>query len=301
VAKKWLILGMAVSISTLMLGYSMSAMAESPAYDTFKQAWKQTKEADQMGGQVTVTLTDNGSRLMQINSAFQLDKPSNTANADVTLSSGAAKRDLTVYRQDGQVIVKPGDSDVYKVIEAMGQEKWHHSDGGDSEHAERAGHLVDMLAGHWRDYVTQQQQPDGTTRVSLHMSGNEVPFMVNTVGSFIIKKNGAAHHRNEQSAAAHNPFFSPELKPNLPKLSSDVKVQDIQLDAVVASGRISSESAVITVTGKDDAGASHTLTAKLTLELNGNGSSITKPAAIDLTGKQVETIQHKGSPFHRKP
>ncbi|WP_248929948.1 hypothetical protein [Paenibacillus hamazuiensis] len=296
-AKKWWIMGTAVGVGVVMMAASgLSAMADSSGYDVFKDAWKHTKTAESIGGKVTVTLADNGTQLMQVNSQFKANHKTADASADVTAVSGSVTRAMNVYHQDGKMILKTSDSDVYKVIEGAGPDKEQfHNSADHEEFSAAAEKVVDALVGNLRSQVTQQTQAGGGTQLSLHMTDGQVPAVIDAIGSLAVKMHGAHMDRMDEQGyhADANPFFGADFKPNFPQLKDDIHVKEVLIDATVDANRyIDAESARVTVTGKDAAGVQHEVTLSVDVDLNGVNETV--PATVDLTGKKVETIKHEG-------
>ncbi|WP_019122655.1 hypothetical protein [Brevibacillus massiliensis] len=120
-----------------------------------------------------------------------------------------------------------------------------------------AENVIDALVGHLRDQVTLEDGTNGGKHVSLHLSGEQVPVAVNALGSFIVKKASGMEHGSGQPDGEHPqiPAAAIGLKPNLPKLTDEIKVQEIDLDAAInRDNYIEHETAKIVIVGKDEAG-----------------------------------------------
>ncbi|PYI53870.1 hypothetical protein [Paenibacillus flagellatus] len=306
--KKWIAMGTGVGIGAVMLTVSaMSAMAGTSGYEAWKSALKQTRTAQSVAGTAAVTVSDNGSELFGASAAFKKGAGDSGASATVTLSAGAVTKGANLYLQDGKAIVKTSDSDVYRVAEHGGGKgpKWRHDgarEGGpDPEFAEGAERVLDALVGSLKDHVTLQSEADGGKRVSLHLTGSQVPVAVNAIGSLLVRgasdgphggwKHGVEGKGEGEAAEDFHALFASGLEHDWPKLTKDIRVDDIRLDATIdAANYFDRKSAEIRIVGKDDAGAEHSVVVRADIDLS--GVNATTPDSVDLTGKQVEKIEH---------
>ncbi|MDF2720222.1 MAG: hypothetical protein K0R28_7147 [Paenibacillus sp.] len=298
--KKWIAMGAGLGVGAVLLTVSgLTAMAGASGYDAWKSALKQTKTASSIAGSVQVAVTDNGTKLVGVDAAFK--KGESAASADVKLDSGSATRGLKVYLQDGKAVLKASDSDVYQVAEhgkedGKGGPGWQRGSGDhkpDPAFAEGVERVFDALAGNLKDRVELETNTDGSKRVTLHLSGNQVPVAVNAIGSFLIGNvaDGSRWHHGEQASEGKtegaNALFTPDMKPNLPKLTQDVRIEEIKLDATIDKDN-------------DAAGAAHSVMIRAAVDLN--GVNATKADSVDLTGKKVEQIERgagHGTPHER--
>ncbi|TMV44958.1 hypothetical protein FE783_31035 [Paenibacillus mesophilus] len=313
--KKWIAMGAGLGVGAIMLTVSgLTAMAGASGYDAWKSALKQTKTASSIAGTVQVAITDNGTKLAGVEAAFKKGD-SGAASAEVKLDSGSAAQGLKVYLQDGKAVLKADNSDVYQVAEhgkedGKGGPGWKRGSGDfkpDPAFAEGVERVFDALAGNLKDRVELETNADGSKRVSLHLSGNQVPVAVNAIGSFVIGNvAGGGHWDHEKQTStgkesgAHA-LFTPDMKPNLPKLTQDIRIEEIKLDATIDKNNYFDDKSVeVRIAGKDAAGAAHSVTIKAAVDLN--GVNATKADSVDLTGKKVEKIEREaghGSPHER--
>ncbi|MDF2719544.1 MAG: hypothetical protein K0R28_6469 [Paenibacillus sp.] len=314
--KKWIAMGAGLGVGAVLLTVSgLTAMAGASGYDAWKSALKQTKSATSIAGSVNVAMTDNGTKLAGVEASFK--KADSAASANVLLSTGSASRGMDVYLQDGKAVLKASDSDVYRVAEhgegeGNGPDWKRHADHKmDPAFAERVERVFDALVGNLKDRVELDTNADGSKHVSLHLSGNQVPVAVNAIGSFVIggvsdgghwNHDGQAGRGNREQAAVGktadaNALFTPEMKPDLPKLTQDVRIEEIKLDATIdANNYFENKTAEIRVTGKDTAGAPHSVVVRAEVDLT--GINATKADSVDLTGKKVEAIEHEAGFGH---
>jgi hypothetical protein len=317
--KKWIAMGTAAGIGVVMLTFTaMSAMAGTSGYDAWKSAFKETKEAESVSGQVNLTITDNGTELFGANAVFK--KNGEGASAVVTLNAGGDEHGLNAYIQDGKAIVKASGSDVYHVAErGKGRQAygppWIRGGSGHAPNPEFAAgveRVMDALAGRLKEHVTLEEQEDGSKRVSLHLTGNQVPAVAAAIGSLALRRassgetpwnhGGKADWAGKRHGTADgcdvangepggfdgHPWFEDGFKPNFPKLTDDIRAESLHLDAAIApTNEIDEESVEIRISGRDEAGDMHDVVVHADIDLY--GFNATTPDTVDLTGKPVET------------
>jgi len=296
--KKWIAMGGAIGIGSAMLVTSgFAASASYAGYDTFKGAVKQTKTADSVSGKLQVSISDNGTKVLSLESTFKKNQEKDAASAVVQLNSGSQTHAFNIYHQEDKTIIKSGDSEIYRVMEHQ-DSRWKKHHGEHAEMAKEFENVVDALVGNIRSNVALENQSNGSKHVSLHLAGNQIPEVVNALGSFIIKK-ASNHHHGEKSwhLDDNGPFAASDLKLQLPKLTDNIRVEEVNLDATInTENYIEQKTAEIKIAGKDAVGVEH----KLTVELEADFSEWNKttPDTVDLSGKQVQTIERKFGKHH---
>ncbi|SFL31243.1 hypothetical protein SAMN03159341_10518 [Paenibacillus sp. 1_12] len=303
--KKLALIGTGVTVGSILLFTSAYAgMAASSGYDSYKTAIKTTVAAKSVTQAITVTVQDNGKNLIGVNGTVKKSKDSHAVSADMTIKGGGTEQTLKVYNTDGKTVMKTGNSDTYKVMEGKSGTE-HPNKAGKSqkessgqEQADRfnkeAENLIDALVGNLQQYVTENPAANGAKEIRLSLAGNQIPTAVNAIGSFLVKQ--ASHDSSQFTAdkSFKTPFgtdFS-ALKQSLPQLSQDVAITKVDLQASVdGNSYITNQKANLTIEGKDASGTAHILVISIDLGLS--GVNATTPDSVDLTGKQVETIDAK--------
>ncbi|ULL18609.1 hypothetical protein DVH26_31545 [Paenibacillus sp. H1-7] len=307
--KKWVVVGTGLTLgSALFVTSAFAGIGDAAGYDAYKAAIKQTASISNVTKNVHVSVQDNGTKLLDVTSTIKSDSSFKNVSADVAVKAGDASNTAAFYKQDSKGVVKPGDSDVYGVIDMSGHD-WHHGkDGGndgnetwdDSTFAKERENVIDALVGGLKDQVTLTPQADGTKQIDLQLNGSQIPAVANAISSLVIKGAVNGHHPGKAGDMQQNPFAD-ELKQftgSLPKLSQDIQIKQVSLHAAVdAQNRITGQTLKVTVTGKDDKGAAHEVVIDAAADLS--GFDATTPEQVDLTGKQVQNIEktfgpHKG-------
>lgn len=295
--QKWLMAGTGFALGAVLLAAGgLSAMANTSGYEAYKSALLNTKAQNNLTVQAAFSLTDNGANVLNGKAQAKWNPALSAASVDASLSDGTRSRQVNVYRQDGQVIVKTDDSDVYRVAEQH-EPKW--ADPASDADATAAPsrppravlQLFDVLAGDMKELATVENKADGGKHAALHMSGSQIPAILNAVGS--LAASGAGHHGPHGFSAEDDDMDNAQmdaLHGSLPQLTDDVRVASVRLDAdISADNVIEQQTARIVVTGKDADGANHELVLQLELDLTDVNRTV--PERIDLTGKKTQTIE----------
>lgn len=295
--KKLAMIGLGVAVGSMMLVTSVYAgVGDAPGYETFKSAVKSTAAVTNVTRQVQVTLQDNGESLLNVSSTIKQDRAGQAGSAQITVKSGADEQTIQVYNQDGKQIVKTGESDVYKVLDHSNI-AGKHGKFANSKHEpnpemiQEAENVVDALVGNLKNYVTMNDAAGNAKDIHFKLSGSQIPPVVNTVGSLLIK-HGTADNANKPmpKAAETLGIDVASLKNSLPQLTQDIKMDEVEVNATVdADNHITNQTAQIRISGKDGKGASHDVVLNVGMSLS--NLNATTPDKVDLTGKQVETVK----------
>lgn len=244
-------MGIALGIGGVLVGVTgFSALADNSGFDAYKVAWNNTKAATSLTAHVNLDVSDNGTNVLAARAEMKVNHEWDAGSLAATFGDKTRIHSLQVYRGNGKVVFKQGDSDIYRVMERPGREtKQAVSDRNPPVAVEQ---VLQVLLGNLRENSTVQNLPDGAKRATLHLSKEEVPAIANVMGSAIFWKL-AAH---EEKTPTANGF-----RLELPKLKADIQVEQIHLSAKISKeNRIEQQTAVFDITGKDDAGHSHEVT-----------------------------------------
>lgn len=295
--KKWLMIGSVVGISgAVMLTTGFSAMAGTSGYDAYKSALKNTKSVQNVSVQAQAVVQDNGNTLTNAAGSFKLSPQNHTGSGTVTVNGGASEQSLSFFKQNGETVLKSGNSDVYYVK----QDRKGNRDASKKQEnpamSQQVETVIDALVGNLKDYVTEDSKADGSKEVSVELSNAQIPAVVNAIAPIAIKEATSGHkHDNEHNTDKKDfPFDEHSILTNVPQLSQDIKIEKVAVKANInASNYIEHQQADITVSGKDANGAAHEVTLHLNADLSGYNS--TTPDTVDLTGKQVQQMkpEHK--------
>lgn len=295
--KKWMMAGAGFGIGAmLLLVTGFTAMANTSGYDAYKTALKNTKAKTSLTAKVDMTVTDNGKEVLTGTSNFKLNQVLNSGSIAATMGNGTQTHSFQVFRQDGKVVFKNSEDDVYRVME-QNTPKWHREEGA-SNPPKVMEQVIDSLMGNIQELATVENEADGGKLAKLQLSGNQIPTVVNVLGTFIVSK--AANHdqwdhsnwnQAETSSATHA-----KMKVDIPKLTDNITVEKIMLGAEISSDDVlEQQTADITIAGTDSSGNHHEL--DIHLKVNFTDFNQTVPEHIDLMGKKTQEIQKEGRKF----
>ncbi|MEW9701225.1 hypothetical protein [Paenibacillus sp. SI8] len=295
--KKWLVLGSAVGISSIvMVTTGFSAMASTSGYDAYKSALKNTKAVQNVAVQASASLQDNGNNLVSANGVFKVNVAGKTASGNANVTVNGTQQSLSVYKQEGQTVMKSASSDVYYVKQEGKEKNKKEKTTEDGQLSAQVETVIDALVGNLKDYVAVDNKSDGSKDISIQLDNAQIPTVINAIAPIAIKE--ATKHKDDREQKDDNKpepqlFQKDLLKDAAPQLSQDIKIENVVIKATVdASNFIQHQEADLTVSGKDDSGTAHKVTLHLQADMSGYNS--TTPDTIDLTGKTVQTLQKHG-------
>ncbi|WP_178022474.1 hypothetical protein [uncultured Paenibacillus sp.] len=310
--QKWIKRGAVFGIgAALLLGSGLSAMAGTSGYETYKSAIKQTYAATSLTNQGSLVVTDNGKTIVSAKLKIKLNKEQETLSANIEVTGASGTQTFQAYKQDGKMVFVVGDdSDTYRVL-PLEEDEQRFGD-GDFNPPQHAEQLMEALMGNIKDLATVQELPSGDKQTTLHLSGSQIPAIVQAAGSLaaghmaaadkMMEEGGRDAHRGHgmMTGASSNAMMSmhPSLMDfDLPALTKDVKVEDIRFDADINKDQfVEHQQGQVIVSGTDEAGQAHKVIITASFDLSGFGQ--TTPDTVDLTGKRVETIERRESMPH---
>ena len=301
---KWIKRGAVFGIgAALLLGSGLSAMAGTNGYETYKAAIKHTHAASSLTNQGSLVVTDNGKTIVDAKLEVKLDKRKEALSANIELAGASEPQTFQVYKQDGKMVFVVGeDSDTYRVLQ-LPEEERRFGD-GDFEPPQHAEQFMEIVLGNIKDLVVVKELPSGGKQTSLHLSGSQIPAIVQAAGTIAVSHMGAADkmmaegdHRTQMShgimgssSDAVMPVHPLLMDLDFPALTKDVKVEDIRLAADINKDQlVEHQQGQIIIRGTDDAGQAHKIVIQISFDLSGFGQ--TTPDIVDLTGKRVEVIE----------
>lgn len=272
-----IIVGGVMMATTALAGGSVSS-----GYDTYKAAFKNTRAATSMTGTAAITVTNNGNVLLESNDSVKMNRDTGNMSGSFDLTVGDQVKATMMYGQNGQIINKSADSEVYNVLSAEPGNFYHSGMWGQEQEnpalAKDLEYIVDLLAGNYQDYISLGRTADGNKQVSLELSGSQVSPIANAVVSLAVRE-GIREHGLESA-----------IGDQIPKLVDEIRVANIDVKARIDNQNfIKEQTANVTITGKDDEGKNHNVV--VSVDLNLSGFNNTTPDSVDLAGKQVKTIQ----------
>lgn len=290
--KAWMGIGAVVGASLLITSAFASASNVS-GYESYKTAIKNTQKIQSATADVTISVKDNGQQVLDLHSVDKGNRSNNTFSSMTTVNAGGQKKSVDVYMENGKQITKTSESDVYEVYTFDGNWNTNKEEANNPalEQKQISGieRVADTLVGNLQEYVTQNNAADGSKDISLKLTNNQIPPLVNAVASLVAvsAQFQGQHVTPEQSQPM---AILESLKGQIPQLVDQIKVTDFNSQAKVGKDqRIENQAINVTITGNDAAGKAHTITIQLNAKFTNFDN--TAPDRVDLNGKQVKTIQ----------
>ena len=290
--KKKAAIGLSLLVGVALLATTAFASGSGlNGYDLYKQAFQNTRAATSLTATAAVTISDNGNVLLKSNAVVKADHQSKDLSAAVNLTSGSQSDQLLAYRQNGQIITKLADNPVYNILSFQpGNSPW--SKQWNRQHSQSSAggvqNIIDLLAGNFQNYISTSSTANGDKQVSLALSGNQIPSLANAVASMVVRQ-GALH-----MAQLQNPVCPVQaaVAAQFPQLINGIEISNVGLKADIDPNNVIKEqTANVTISGKDAQGKTHQLVLNLAVTFSNLNN--TTPDSVNLSGKQVKTVQAK--------
>ncbi|OPA78641.1 hypothetical protein BVG16_12320 [Paenibacillus selenitireducens] len=301
--KKWLMLGGALGISSvMMITTGVSAFASTSGYDAYKSALKNTRTIQNVAVQASASLQDNGNVLASAAGNFKVSLNTQTASGSADVKANGATQSVNFYKLKDQTVLKSSTNDTYYVEQERDKEK-NKNDAKetlDPQISQQVETVIDALVGNLKDYVAVDAKTDGSKEVSAQLDNSQLPTVVNAIAPIVIKH--ASNHEQDGEKKDNNanelPFNHDVLQASTPQLTQDIKIEKVSFKANInAANYIEHQEADITISGKDASGTAHQVTVHL--QANLSGYNTTTPDTIDLSGKKVQQMDnHQHGKFH---
>lgn len=271
----------------LMLGSVYSISASTSGYETYKSALKNTHEFQSSTMNMGVSMTDNSSEI------FSADAKVKYAGEGLIQISTSMKNEsetssAEMFRQDGQMIIKKDNDEIYYVMEKKQGENFHQK--GTEELRQDLEKLVDAATKNIQDNITLDSIENGAKKLDLKLTNVEIPVTANVVTSLMVKHANMMTDRASDSNEFHH------VKPQLPDLKKNIQIEEINLEATINKGNyIENQLMNVKITGEDEQGKPHELKFDVEIGLADINDTTVKP--LDLTGKKTEIMETKRRHF----
>ena len=291
--KKLLTAVLCISIGCIMLvATAFASSSGTTGYEAYKSALKATSEAKSFTANMSVEVKDNDKLL---GAADVLMKAGNldtqTVSLKGTIKADSQEKNFETYQQIGRSVIKTSDSDIYYVSSNdLRDQRTNSYDINRDPNAIKAGEaVVDAMVGNLKDYFTVSGKTDGGSTVDFRITGSQIPAVVNAVTSICAKEKSTGAEQAINYTGAGMPPFMEGLHVTAPKLTEDVRVDEISVQAEIdESGVITSQTIFAAVSGKDADGNLHQVSVNIDMAISGLGS--TAADSINLEGKQTQTV-----------
>jgi len=289
----WIGAGLAVG-SLMIVSTAFAGVGGTPGYDTYKEALRQTATQSNETRLVNVTLTDNGSKLLDVRSVIKSDDASDATSAIVEVSGLNGEERYEAYGIGERTVLKSAGSETYYVSddseegETEDREEWKDQA---TEISQTTENVIDALVGNMKQYFVETPGVGDTSNIRVELTGSRIPAAVNAVGSLLITEMSRYDEEEPKDGEPGDEAFDEweRVVGQLPELSSDVRIDSIVMNAVADPDYgITEHDIAISYSGKDADGKEHTVVLDLALDTTDINSTV--PDKIDLTGKNVEVV-----------
>jgi hypothetical protein len=287
----WMGLG-GVAGSILLVTSVYAGVGDYAGYDAYKTALKHTSTSQSVTGAFNLTVTDNNKSIVALKSTLKFDSVNQHSSGKVEVKSTNSNQQFELYNQGEQEIIKRGDSEVYTILNTGDnkhnkRQEWKHQP--NSEIANEAENVIDSLVGNLRNEVNLQTNADGSKQIKVELKGTQLPTIVNTLTSILIKNGGQDLAENAAQKDNLHGLLNTDFLNELPKLVKDISIRSIELTGdITAEDSLDHQNAQLTIYGKDASGVGHELAFDFDATLSNQDNTV--PDTIDLTGKQVQTL-----------
>lgn len=270
---------------TVLCGTAYANASQLSGYESYKASVKDTKALKNGTADLKMSVYDNGSDVVDMTANAKINLASNAMSEVTTIKSSAGNQTFSMYKQDGKNISKSSSSDVYNVRENKNKNVNKKDKVENPEIAKSVETVVDTLVGNMKNNVSVVDNNDGTKKVSINLSENDVTPLVNALTSMAMIKSGDEPMHNGKAGEIN-------LTNVLPQLQSNIKIKSVEVTGDInKSDILDNQVGKVVLTGTDAQGKTHEITINATLELSNINS--TTPDTVDLTGKQVNTVTEK--------
>ncbi|MBX4270955.1 hypothetical protein [Clostridium estertheticum] len=267
----------------VLMGTAYAGASQLSGYDAYKLAIKDTANLKNETAVLKVSVSDAGKDLVDVSSNIKVNKAANTMSNATTVKSSTGTEDFSTFKQAGKSISKSSTSEVYNVKEENNRKNLNKkAEVTNPEVAKSMEVVLDTLVGSMKNNVAVTDNEDGTKKVAVNLSQENIVPLVNAITSIALTKNNDEPMLNEKAGNL-------DVKNMLPQLASGITVKSVVVTGDINKDNIiTAQVAKIVVTGLDAKGVAHEVTINAALSLS--NINATTPNTVDLTGKQVKTV-----------
>lgn len=275
---------------TVLLGTTYANASQLSGYDAYKASINDTRALKNGTADLKVSVYDNGSDVIDITSNAKMNLTSNAMSEVTTVKSSKDNQTFSIYKEDGKDISKSSSSNIYNVRENKNKNIIKKDKTQNPEIAKSVETIIDTLVGNMKNNVSVVDNNDGTKKVSINLSENDVTPLANALTSMAVIKAGDEPMHNGKTGEIN-------LTNMLPQLQSNIKIKTVEVTGDINKNDVlDNQVGKIVLTGTDAQGKTHEITINATLDLSNINS--TTPDTVDLTGKQVNNITQKFGERH---
>lgn len=272
-------------IFIMLTGTACTNSRTAYGYEALKSAVKDTLKVKSYTGNVSLVLEDNGRPIMETIATIKASCENGYKSSMSSIIKAEDRvSNVVIYEKDGKTIIKDGRRKTYRVIKRneWEEERCHRVKG---EYWDIRGKLffeepLDVLLGQYKNYFIYSNGPNDIGKVSLHLSGDQIPGVLNTLVSINLKNMNTEHDKEYLEEYYNLEYLNPNLIESMLQLRHDIKVDSLDMVVDISNNNLINSLAVdIAVSGKEFDGSEHKLS--LTLDIVFSGFNSTVPDTID--------------------
>jgi hypothetical protein len=291
--KKMVLIGLGGVVGSIMLVSSVYAgVGDYKGYDAYKSALKHTSITQSVTGAFDVTVLDNNKSIVSLKSTLKFDSVNHQSSGKVEVKSEKSNQVFELYNQGNKEIIKRSDSEIYTILNTGVQHQNNRlrvTQQPNIQIANEAENVIDSLVGNLRNEVNLKTNTDGSKQINVELKGTQLPPIVNTITSILIKNGGQEMTKQAVQNDNLHGLLNTDFLNQLPKLEKDISIRSVSLTGDITSNdMINHQIAQLTIYGKDASGAGHELSFTFSVTLSDQDQTV--PDTIDLTGKPVQTL-----------
>ncbi len=284
ISKKFKTIAGSAVAGGVLLALSVTAFASSSSgYESYKTAVKSIITTENATIDAQYEVQDNGTVIFSGDTTQKLDNENRSSKISTTVDGTSKTYESS--NANGNLIID-NDGNYYQInkdnnkSEKDARERFSES----SSSVKLAELVTDTLVGDVKNQFIQ----DGNN-ISINLEGGQIPELAKLAVSAAVENGDRekAHNNNNKMGRDEDLKAVMDKVPSL----SNIDVKSISMTATVDGNALKDNNVTAVITGTDANGTSHELT--LTLEAKISDVGNTKADTIDVTGKQVTTIDGK--------
>jgi hypothetical protein len=273
---------------TMLVTTAFASANEVSGYDAYKSALMNMQNIKSLTGKADISVKDNGNSLIAADTLVKVNRDNNAMSSSIDLKAASTEKSVSVFKQEDKTITKTSDSDVYNVVQLNKSNDTKNLSKQEEkispERLQSLTNIVDALVGNMKSYFTLGNNANGSKTVSVKLSESQVLPVANAVASAVM--------RDRSSFDVKENKLGSNLKVNVPKLESDIRVTNLDVTADINKDNIIDNQVInVTLVGKDASGALHTITTAINMNISDLNN--TTPDTVNLTGKQTKIVTHQ--------
>lgn len=277
--KKMAVIGLIIGCLTIG-GVSAFALTNGTAYQDFKNAAMLTMQEKNMTVTADVSVRQDGAVMLSGDTVMQMND--NSCYSNSTIQIGGEVVDMERSGSNGTSVTRIGD----EYTKTTGRKSDDEEDRFcESPNAQKLMEMVtDLMVGDVKTHFYS----NGDT-VTVNLDGAQIPELLNVAASAAIENSSNKSERMYDENELFGDVFD-----NL-NITQDVQITRISMESQLKDGYLENTVITMTMTGKDNNGATHEIEMTCNAAISDIGS--TTAGVVNTDGKTVTEIEKER--YHR--